>query len=341
MVTIKDISKISGYSVTTVSKALNNYSDIGQKTKDKILKIAKDLGYVPNAQARSLVTNKSWTIGVIFDEMTGVGLQHPLFLKILEKFKAEVERQGYDVLLLSKNIGNKNYDSYLEHVRRKQLDAILILAADFESQEVIELIESDIFTVTFDNHNPYTLNVSSNNALGVRKAVKYLYDLGHRKIAHIRGTSSSFIGRERLEAFKDSMKAFGLEVREEYIESGGLFSLEGGYNAMERLMALSDQPTAVFCAGDMLSIGAIKAIKAKGKSCPEDYSIVGFDGLEIGQMIEPILTTVSQDIDKIGQLCAIEILSMIYNKTKKHSGETFHVDTKLIAGDSTKVYIKK
>lgn len=337
MVTIKDISKASGYSITTVSKALNDYTDIGKKTKEKILQIAKDMGYVPNAQARSLVMNKSWTIGVIFDEVTGIGLQHPLFSKILERFRSEVEKQGYDILLLSKNIGNKTYNSYLEHSRRKQLDGIIILRADFTTNEIVELLKSNTFIVSIDNQNDYSVNISSNNKQGVFSAIKYLYDLGHRKIAHIRGSLSSFVGRQRLEAYKDSLLKLGLEYKEDYVVSGGHFSREGGYNAMQRLIQLEDKPTAVFCAGDMLAIGAIKATKDSNLKCPEDYSIIGYDGIELGQLIEPTLTTVVQDTDRIASMSAVELLNMIQNKEKKLSGQTINVETKLVAGDSTKV----
>jgi LacI family transcriptional regulator len=113
LVTIKDISRVSGFSVTTVSKALNDYPDIATSTKKHIKKICDEMGYIPNAQAQGLVRKKSYTIGIIFEEITGVGLQHPLFSKILESFKNEVEKLGYDILFLSKSISNHNTGSCL------------------------------------------------------------------------------------------------------------------------------------------------------------------------------------------------------------------------------------
>ena len=149
MVTIKDISKKSGFSVTTVSKALNDYSDISFATKKKILDLSKEMGYIPNLSARSLVTQKSYTIGVIFEEITGVGLQHPLFSKILESFKTVCEQDGYDIMFLSKHTGGQN-GSYLQHSKRKQVEGIFVLCADFNSPEMLELYESDFPMLTID-----------------------------------------------------------------------------------------------------------------------------------------------------------------------------------------------
>ena len=201
MVTIKDISKKSGYSVTTVSKALNDYPDIPQKTKDKILKLCDEMGYVPNLSARSLVNKKSYTIGVIFEENTGLGLQHPLFSNILESFKNEVEKSGYDIMFLSKSMGH-NKGSYYQHCLRKQVDGVLVVCAEYDSKEMHELYEGTIPTVIIDFVHGNALSITSNNELGVKQAVRYLKDLGHTKIAHIHGSKQTYIGDLRFSFFK-------------------------------------------------------------------------------------------------------------------------------------------
>jgi len=169
LITIKDISKMSGYSVTTVSKALNDYPDIATKTKQRIREICNEVGYIPNATAQSLVSKKSYTIGIIFEEITGVGLQHPLFSKILESFKNEVEKQGYDILFLSKSNMNGNGGSYYQHSIRKQVEAVLVLCAEFNSEEMKELYESKIPVVIIDFDNDLICNITSNNKEGIRK----------------------------------------------------------------------------------------------------------------------------------------------------------------------------
>lgn len=336
MVTIKDISKKSGFSITTVSKALNNYSDIAYTTKKRILELSEEMGYIPNLSARSLVTQKSYTIGVIFEEITGVGLQHPLFSKILESFKNICEQDGYDVMFLSKHTGGQN-GSYLQHSKRKQVEGILVLCADFNSEELLELYDSDLPMVTIDYSDPRLLNITSNNEDGIKQAVRYLHDLGHTKIANIYGGENTYIGGQRKEFFEESMEKLNLDVPLGYSIEGEFFSKEDGYKAMRKILKLEDQPTAIFCASDMLAIGAMQAIQQAGKQVPEDFSIIGFDGIEIGQVIHPRLTTIKQDTRRMGTIAASQILQMIDEKIRKLKGETVTVDTYLVTGETTKV----
>jgi len=340
MITIKDVSKRSGYSITTVSKALNNYTDISTSTKQKILDLCEEMGYVPNISARSLVTQKSWTIGVIFQEVTGVGLQHPLFSKILESFKSVVEAQGYDIMFLSNSMGSKN-GGYYEHSKRKQVEGVLVLCGEFGSDEMEQLYKGDIPTLLIDFEHEGVSQVTSNNLQGVDRAIKYFKELGHTKIANIYGGEYLYIGGWRKLAFEKALKKYKLELNEDYQVSGEFFSKESGYQAMKQLMKLKDQPTAIFCASDMIAIGAIQAIKETGKSVPEDYSLIGFDGIDVGQMINPRLTTIKQDTEKMGKIAANQILQMISDKKKRRVTETITVDTYLVNGETTRIYIEK
>lgn len=336
MVTIKDVSKRSGFSITTVSKALNNYSDISDKTKQKILDLVEEMGYVPNLSARSLVSKKSYTIGIIFEEVTGVGLQHPLFSKILESFKSKVEASGYDIMFLSKSIGNEK-GSYLEHSKRKQVEAILVLCGEYNSKEMLDLYKSTIPTVVIDFNLANVCNITSNNKQGVDQAVKYLHDLGHKFVGNIHGGLYLEIGRQRKDYFEASLANYGLEYYEEFMESGNFFSKENGYDAMTNILKKEKQPTAIFCASDMLAIGAMQAIRESGKKVPEDYSIIGFDGIDLGQVLSPRLTTIRQDTNKMGKIAANQILQMINDKNHRRTRETFTVDTQLITGETTRV----
>lgn len=335
MITIKDISRISGFSVTTVSKALNNYPDIATKTKQHIKKICSEVGYIPNATAQSLVSKKSYTIGIIFEEMSGVGLQHPLFSKILESFKKEVELFGYDIMFLSKSQVNGHSSSYYQHSIRKQVEGILILCAEFNSDEMEELYQSEIPVTIIDFSNQKLVNITSNNKEGVKLAVEHLIDLGHTKIANIHGSLDTYIGEQRERYFLEVMAQHGLNVPQEYLVNGELFTKEEGYVGMKQLMQLEDQPTAVICASDMLAIGAIKAIQENNKLVPDDYSIIGFDGINIGQLISPRLTTIKQDTEKMGAIAAKEILKMIRAKKRLKAGKTITVETTLVKGETT------
>ena len=334
LITIKDISKASGFSVTTVSKALNDYPDISQTTKDRIIELCDKMGYVPNSSARSLKTTHSFTIGVVFEEVTNQGLQHPVFSRILESFKRQMEEEGFDLLFLAKRMGNQN-GSYLQHSKRKQVEAILVLCADFNTPELEELYESDIPVIMIDFDVDNATSITSDNRKGVKQAVDHLIELGHEKIAHIYGDKDSFIGGQRKEYFEKSLKQSNIELKDEYLADGLNFSREEGYVAMKKLLELPDPPTAVFCASDMLAIGALEAASDKGIRVPQDISIVGFDGIDLGQLITPRLTTIKQDTEEMGRLAAVSMLGHIKKPKRAKQGKTVTVSTQLIEGDST------
>ncbi len=334
MVTIKDISKASGFSITTVSKALNNYPDISIATREKILALCDELGYIPNSSARSLKTLRSYTIGVVYEEITNQGLQHPLFSRILERFRYVLEEKGYDIMFLARSTGNQN-GSYLAHSRRKQVEGVLVLCADFNDPKLVELYESDIPAVTVDFAVPSAINITSDNAGGVRQAVNHLIGLGHERIAHIHGDRTSFIGGGRKYHFEKALKEKDLPVREEYLVDGPFFSREDGYSAMRRLLALRKVPTAVFCASDLLALGAIEAIRETKLKVPKDISVVGFDGIEIGQHVTPRLTTICQDTVSMGEKAAESLLELIKEPEKTNLGKTLTVDTEFLAGGTT------
>ncbi len=334
MVTLKDISKASGYSVTTVSKALNGYSDVNAETRLSIQRIAKRLGYVPNFQARGLVTKKTWTIGVVMDEISGIGLQHPLFAEVLDSFKKEVGNAGYDIMILSLYIGQTKMSSYLEHAKRKGVDGVFVIVTDYDSEEYQELSDSDIPCVVFDHLSSSVHNVSTDNEMGMRLAFEHVFNLGHYRIAHIYGSSITLPGRQRMTAYTNLLREYDIDYKSEYLSDGDAFSFEGGYQAMSRLIVLDIPPTAVLCASDLQAMGALRAIDEKGYRCPGDFSVVGFDGTRLNQYITPTLTSVRQDTNSIGSHIA-NILIQLMNGEKPLSPKIKKISPRLIIGKST------
>lgn len=335
MVTLKDISKASGYSVTTVSKALNGYTDVNNETRETIIRISKSLGYVPNLQARSLVMKKSWTIGIIIDEVSGIGLQHPLFANVLDSFKKKSEEFGYDVMILSLKIGDTTMESYLDHARKKGVDGVFIIVTDFETREYKDLSESGIPCVVFDHISANIINVTTDNKVGIGLAFDHLYDLGHRKIAHIYGSSITLAGQQRMNSYISKINEKGLVLNGEYLVDGEQFDFNGGYNAMRRIMRLEDKPTGIICASDLQALGAIRAIFDNGYKCPRDFSVVGFDGTVTNQYSTPRITTVKQPTDELGVLAA-EYLQKLINKEITSEPKTIALEPGFIIGDSTK-----
>ncbi|MEB1805901.1 MAG: LacI family transcriptional regulator [Bacillaceae bacterium] len=316
MATIYDIAKKTGYSISTVSKVLNNYSDVGEKAKKIINEAVEELGYFPSSSARTLSTKKSWTIGVVFVEDSGIGMEHPFFNAVIESFKKSAEKEGYDLLFASKNIGNEP-KSYLDHFRYRGVDGVVVVCSKMNSPDVERLMESDIPSVVIDLDMRGASAVYSDNIHGSELAVDYLYSLGHKKIAHISGSKKLYVGEQRLKGFQSAMKKIGLLIPKEYIVDGGVFTYDGGKEAMEKLLKLEDKPTAVYVAGDLMAIGAITAIQEAGLKVPDDISIIGFDDIQIGRYMTPGLTTIKQDTTLIGKTAASLLIEQINSKEKQ------------------------
>ena len=317
MATIYDIAKKTGYSVSTVSKVLNNYSDVGEKAKKIVNEAVEELGYYPSSSARTLSTKRSWTIGVVFVEDSGIGMEHPFFNAVIESFKKNAEREGYDLLFASSKIG-KEERSYLDHFLYRGVDGVVVVCSTMNTPDVDKLIESDIPSVVIDLDTRGVSAVYSDNLHGSELAVDYLHELGHTKIAHIAGNEQLYVGVQRLKGFVHTMKKHNLSIPDEYIIDGGFFSFEDGKKAMEQLLKLEDRPTAVFVAGDMMAIGAMAAVKEHGLQVPEDVSIVGFDDIQISQFITPALTTIRQDTFLIGKTATSMLIEQINLKKKQY-----------------------
>lgn len=336
MITLKDISKASGFSVTTVSKALNGYTDVNEETRKTILRISKNLGYVPNLQARSLVMKKTWTIGIVIDEISGIGLQHPLFAEVLEAFKNTCEKSGYDIMILSLQVGAFKMDSYLDHARQKAVDGVFIIVTDFDNHQYKDLSESEIPCVVFDHISANIINVTTNNKKGIELAFDHLHELGHRKIAHIYGSSITLAGQQRMNSYINKLNENKLELCGEYLVDGDAFTFDGGYNAMKRLIKLDDKPTGIICASDLQALGAIRAIFDGGFKCPRDFSVVGFDGTITNQYSTPRITTVKQPTKELGEMAAVNLIKLI-NKEIVSEPKTIIAEPSFIIGESTRI----
>ncbi len=332
MPTIYDIAKKAGFSITTVSKVLNNYPDVSEKTKKKILETIEEIGYHPNSNARSLMTKKYWTVGVVFIEDLDIGMKHPFFSAVIESFRKRVEEFGYDLLFVSRNVENQKR-SYIERFKQRGVDGIIVVSPLDFNKEVKELLEHDMPSVFIDLSSKHVSVVNSDNGYGSELVVDYLYSLGHRKIAHIAADEKTFAGRERREGFEAAVKKYGLDLPEEFIVNGGYFEFEAGLEAMTKLLILKDRPTAVFAAGDMIALGAMKAIQNHGLKVPEDISVVGFDDIELAKHTTPPLTTIRQDTDLLGIQAADLLLKQIDQKKKIPLSIT--VPVSLVERDST------
>lgn len=310
MASLKDIAKICGVSVATVSKALNNHHDIGEETKENIKKVAKELGYSPNLSARALKTNKTHGIGVLFVDEAMSGLTHDYFSSVLDSFKRTAEEAGYDITFINSCKNRVNRMSYLEHSRYRGFDGVVLACIDFGDPEVIELVQSDIPVVTIDYLFNNRISILSDNVTGMKDLLEYIYGMGHRKIAYIHGAPSA-VTSGRLSSFYRTAEGLGLSIPDEYIREAAYRSTSATYQVTNELLELDNPPTCIIYPDDFAAFGGINAIREKRLRIPEDISVAGYDGIRAARHLEPKLTTIRQDTDRIGAEAAKKLINLI------------------------------
>jgi LacI family transcriptional regulator len=294
---IRELARRTGVSVATVSRALNDRPDVSAGTRDRIVTMARELGYRPNEQARSLVRRRSGLVGLLWDTGYAVeGARQPFLADVLIGLKIAVADTGYHLLLVSTASGDDDPQAYVRAARQHGLEGVLLMGVDEQSPAAVELIASGRPCIGIDLplQGPAAGYVTSDNRAGAASAVAHLHRLGHRRIATITGPLTLLPATERLAGYRDRCARSGLPPRPGYVEQGDFF-LAGGYAGMRRLLALPDPPTAVFAAGDEMAIGALHAAADTGLRVPQDVSVVGYDDIDAAGLVRPALTTVAQD----------------------------------------------
>ena len=307
MVSMKDIALHCGVSVATVSKALNGQPDIGKETRDRIEKAALEMGYMTNAAARALKTNRTYHLGVLFVDERRSGLAHEYFSAMLESFKVEAEKHGYDITFINHNVGGKR-TSYLQHCLYRGVDGVVIACVDFTDPQVQELVDSGIPLVTIDHVFNNRLAVVSDNVSGMEALVRYVYGKGHRKIAFLHGERTT-VTFNRLTGFYRACEELGLEIPEEYIRECVYHDPSRCAQATRELLELPDRPTCIIFPDDYSYIGGMNTITEMGLRIPEDISAVGYDGIHLAKVLR--LTTYSQNVEELGRTAAQRLISLI------------------------------
>ena len=333
MVSLKDIAQKCGVSAATVSKALNNQKDIGEETKARIKKVAKEMGYLPNSAARALKTKRSYNIGVLFQDDARSGLTHEYFSGVLDGIMVEAESQGYDITFINTH-SEKRQMSYLEHSRYRNFDGVVIVCVDFNNPGVQQLMNNNrIPVVTIDYLHQNCTAVSSNNVNGMEELVRYIYGKGHRKIAYIHGQDYSFVTKERLASFYRMMEELQIEVPEAYVREANYLETKATAEHTKKLLELKERPTCIIYPDDTSLIGGLNVINSKGLRIPEDISVAGYDGTKISQMLRPRLTTIHQNTAKNGKEAADHLIAQI-EKPKTALIERVVIDGELLIGES-------
>jgi Transcriptional regulators len=302
MATIKDIARQAGVAPSVVSRALNNKYGVKEETKELIQKIAQEMDYYPNTAARSLVTRKRGTIGVMMADIS-----EPYYSQIIKGMEFVASQTGY-TLLFSNSYESVERNRVLQKmIFAERVDGVVIVGSNIQEKNfVLSLLKQEIPFVLIERNfsDPRVNCIWVDNIKGAYLATKLLIEKGHRKIAHIAGNFYYQVALDRIEGYKKALIEAGIGFSEELITSGN-FVTQDAYKAMKEL--LGHHCTAVFAANDTMAYGALQAILEAGLSVPDDIAVIGFDDLEFSALTNPPLTTIRQPRYEMGKQ-SMEIL---------------------------------
>jgi DNA-binding LacI/PurR family transcriptional regulator len=309
-VSIKDIAKAAGVSHPTVSRALGDSPLVSEETRARIQLLAREMGYSPDAQARSLVMGRTQTIGVVVTTITD-----PFIAEIVQAIESTAHQHGYSVLLASSNSEPEREIAAVEMFHSKRVDGVVVTSSRVGALYQDHLDRLGVPVVLLNSHNdqrgPYTFSVGVDNKHGGYLATSHLVDLGHRRVGYVTGPANHSDDLDRLAGYRQALVEAGLALDPALVVPG-TGRVCGGQRALPALTALADSPTAVFCYNDMTAIGLLRAAREKGISVPGELAVAGFDDVPIASYIEPPLTTIAQpklDLGKRAMEMALDLLS--------------------------------
>ena len=321
-ITIKDIARICGVGVSTVSRAINNHSDINPETKEAILEAIEKYGYVPNNSARNLKRTDGKSIAILVK-----GISNPFFFDMIGVIEEKAQKRGYSTVLRHVEFEENEVDVAIELIKEKRLNGIIFLGGMFTGSEEKLNNLSIPFVIDTAGNSPVNLDKSKYSSFTVDdekegyKVTDYLIKQGHKDIAIFCGElGNASVGQLRLNGYKRALEENHLPVREELIfpmkEGIEYYTLANGYANMKELLDSKTKVSAVFAISDIIAIGAMRAIADHGLSIPKDISIVGFDGIEYGEYMVPSLTTLKQPVLDIAYESSDLLFDLIDEKAK-------------------------
>lgn len=337
-ITIKDVARICGVGVSTVSRAINNHPDINPETKEMVLKVIQEHNYIPNNSARNLKRSDSNTIAVLVK-----GISNPFFSGMIKILEREIQKRKYSFVLHRVEEREDEVDVALELIKEKKLKGIIFLGGYLShSGEKLEKLDvpfvlSTVGMVEDMNRDRYS-SVSVDDFAESYKMTEYLCSLGHKRILILAaGKDDESIGKLRLEGYRQALMDHGITPQEELCiymdETLEGYSMNNGYSNMKRVLEQKLDFTAIYALSDSMAIGACKALFDAGKRIPEDYSVAGFDGLDIAYYYNPTLTTIRQPVEKMAY-ATCKALFQVLQEEKKHQQLIFQAE--LVVGQSTR-----
>ncbi|WP_370641016.1 MULTISPECIES: ribose operon transcriptional repressor RbsR [unclassified Pantoea] len=304
MATMKDVARLAGVSTSTVSHVINNNRFVSERVRARVQQAISELNYAPSALARSLKLNETRTIGMLLTASS-----NPFYAEVVRGVENCCYERGYSLILCNTEGDEERMNRSLETLMQKRVDGLLLMCTEshLPSAEILNRYPSVPMVMMdwapFEGRGDI---IQDNALLGGELATQYLIDRGYTRIACIAGPQDKTPARMRLEGFHKAMRNSGLSVPEAYVVDGD-FEFQGGFNAMNQLLALETPPQAVFTSNDAMAVGVYHALFQAGLSVPQDMAVVGYDDIELARYLTPPLSTVHQPKDALGEL-AIDTL---------------------------------
>jgi LacI family transcriptional regulator len=324
MVTIKDVARAAGVSVATVSRVYNGGQLVREETRQRVRDVGGRLGYTPHGAARSLITSRTSTLGVILPDLYG-----EFFSEVIRGIDQAAQRHGYHLLVSSSHDARPEVEAALRSMRGR-VDGLILMWPDMDADAAIRNLPAGFPLVLL--HAPVEPDafdvITIANFDGAYAMIRHLLDLGHTRIAIIQGIAGNFDASERLRGYRAALANRGIGQAAE-LEVQGNFTEDSGYQAAEQLLRVSPRPSAIFAANDAMAIGALSALRRAGVRVPDEIAVAGFDDIPMARFLDPPLSSVHVDMTALGERATLRLLSAVAEK-EQHERRAETLPTTLV-----------
>lgn len=305
-VTIKDVARQAGVAVSTVSRMLNNSGPVSAEARQRIRTAAKALGYVPNASARSLITSKTYVLGVLLPDLYG-----EFYSELIRGIDQAAQQHHYHILVSSSHNARSDIEAVLQ-VMHGRVDGLLVLFPDIDAAALKASLPTDLPVVLLNCYVDGVLfdALGVDNYGGAYAMVTHLIGLGHRRIAIIKGETTNVDAQERLRGYRTALQDHGIALLDE-LELDGDFTESAGYRAGQAVARLDPHPTALFASNDAMAVGAMSALHDVGLRVPDDVAVGGFDDIPVARYLHPPLTSVRVSISDMGARAITRLIEAV------------------------------
>ena len=313
MATMKDIARLAQVSTSTVSHVINGSRFVSDEIREKVMRIVVELNYTPSYIARSLKVKATKTIGLLV-----TATNNPFFSEVMAGVEQYCQKNQYNLIIATTGGDAKRLQQNLQTLIHKQVDGVLLMCGDSRFQADVEFaVPLPLVVMDWWFTELNADKILENSERGGYLATKSMVDVGHQKIGIITGNLRKSVAKNRLQGYKKALSEANIVLNPDWIVESH-FDFEGGIVGAQKLLALSDRPTAIFCCSDTIAIGAYQAIQNQGLRIPQDISIMGYDDIELARYLFPSLSTISQPKAELGKLAVETLLQRIQEPNENY-----------------------